>query len=185
MPRTLSTISAQAILRATVAATSDNAVVTANAAHGVAQSITFSASGTGSGQADRFWQSTARTLTSASSEDLDLYDLGSLDVSGAGAGRDALGQLWTVAEIAGLLVYNRSTSAGNLLVGGNGTAAAWNSWMNANDDSEITLPPSGILLLASTNDPAWAVADSSNHLLRFLASGGAVTYDVYLLGRSA
>jgi hypothetical protein len=185
MPRTLGTLNAQAILRATVGATADNGVVTANASHGVGQSINFTASGTGAGQADRFWQSTGRTLTSAATEDLDVYDLGSLDISGAGAGRDALGQLWTVAEIAGILVFNRGTSAGNLLVGNNNTTAAWNSILNASDTAAITLPPSGILLLASTNDPAWAVADSSNHLLRFTASGGACTYDVYLLGRSA
>ncbi|HBH54951.1 MAG TPA: hypothetical protein DDY91_23970 [Planctomycetaceae bacterium] len=185
MPRSLSTVSAQAILRATVGATADGGVITATGSHGVAQSVNFSASGTGSGQADRFWQSTGRTLSSAATEDLDVYDLGSLDISGAGAGRDALGQLWTVAEIAGLLVFNRSTSAGNLLVGNNNTTAAWNSILNASDTAAITLPPSGILLLASTNDPAWAVADATNHLLRFTASGGAVTYDVYLLGRSA
>ena len=185
MPRSLSTVSAQAILRATVGATADGGVITATGSHGVAQSVNFSASGTGSGQADRFWQSTGRTLSSAATEDLDVYDLGSLDISGAGAGRDALGQLWTVAEIAGLLVFNRSTSAGNLLVGNNNTTAAWNSILNASDTAAITLPPSGILLLTSTNDPAWAVADATNHLLRFTASGGAVTYDVYLLGRSA
>lgn len=185
MPRTLSTISAQAILRATVLNTADGAVLTASAAHGAAQAVTFTASGTGAGQADRFWQSTGRMLTSGGSEDLDVYDLASLDISGAGAGRDALGQVWTVAEIAGILVYNRPTSAGDLLIGGKGTAAAWSIWLNNNDDAELTLKPSGIFLLASTNDPAWAVADTSNHLLTMLASGGAVTYDVYLLGRSA
>lgn len=185
MPRSLSTISAQAILRATVLNTADGAVLTASAAHGVAQAVTFTASGTGAGQADRFWQSTGRTLTSGGSEDLDVYDLASLDISGAGAGRDALGQVWTVAEIAGILVYNRPTSAGDLLIGGKGTAAAWSIWLNNNDDAELTLKPSGIFLLASTNDPAWGVTDTSNHLLTMLASGGAVTYDIYLLGRSA
>lgn len=185
MPRSLSTISAQAILRATVLNTADGTVLTASAAHGAGQAVTFTASGTGAGQADRFWQSTGRTLTSGGSEDLDVYDLASLDISGAGAGRDALGQVWTVAEIAGILVYNRPTSAGDLLIGGKGTAAAWSIWLNNNDDAELTLKPSGIFLLASTNDPAWGVTDTSNHLLTMLASGGAVTYDIYLLGRSA
>lgn len=185
MPRSLSTMSARAILQATLINTSDNGVLTSSAAHGAQQAVTFTASGTGAGQADRFWQSTGRTLTSGGSEDIDVYDLGSLDISGAGAGRDANGQVWTVAEIAGMLVYNRPTSAGNLLIGGKATAAAWSTWLNANDDAELTLPPSGIFLIASTNDPAWAVADTSNHLLTMLASGGAVTYDVYLLGRSA
>lgn len=185
MPRSLSTISAQAILRATVLNTADGTVLTASAAHGAGQAVTFTASGTGAGQADRFWQSTGRTLTSGGSEDLDVYDLASLDISGAGAGRDALGQVWTVAEIAGILVHNRATSAGDLLIGGKGTAAAWSIWLNNNDDAELTLKPSGIFLLASTNDPAWGVTDTSNHLLTMLASGGAVTYDIYLLGRSA
>lgn len=185
MPRSLSTISARAILQATVINTSDGAVLTASAAHGAQQAVTFSASGTGAGQADRFWQSTGRTLASGGAEDIDVYDLGSLDISGAGAGRDALGQAWTVAEIAGMLVFNRAASAGKLLIGGKGTSAAWSDWLNANDDAELTLPPSGIFLIAATNDPAWAVADTTNHLLTMTASGGAVTYDLYLLGRSA
>ena len=185
MARSLSTVSAQAILRATVISTSDGAAITASGSHGAAQSITFSASGTGSGQADRFWQSTGRTLATSGTEDIDVYDLGSLDISGAGAGRDALGQLWTVAEIAGIMVYNRPTSAGDLLIGGKGTSAAFKSFLASSNTAQVTLKPSGIFLISSTNDPAYAVVDSTNHLLTMTASGGAVTYDIYLLGRSA
>ena len=185
MPRSLSTISARAILQATVLNTADGTVLTASAAHGAQQAVSFTASGTGAGQADRFWQSTGRTLTSGGTEDLDVYDLGSLDISGAGAGRDALGQLWTVAEIAGMLFYNRPTSAGNLLIGGKNTSAAFKSWCASSNTAQVTVPPAGIFLLASTNDPAFTVVDATNHLLMLTASGGAVTYDVYLLGRSA
>jgi len=43
----------------------------------------------------------------------------------------------------------------------------------------------GLFLLAAPDDPAYAVADTSNHLLRVNASGGNITYDIAILGRNA
>jgi hypothetical protein len=122
-------------------------------------------------------------MASSGTEDLDLYDLGSIDI-GAGAGKDALGQTFTLAEVVALCVYLHPTSAGNLLVGGKATSAAWTSPFSANTD-KLTLKPGGIFFLFAPTDPAYAVVDSTNHLLKLEASGGACTYDVAVLGRSA
>lgn len=142
-------------------------------------------SGTTADKADRFWYDSGRTITSASSEDIDVYDLGSIDL-GAGAGKDALGQTWTVAEIVALIVVNETASAGSLLVGGKSATTAWNSpFGGSDDDAFIELKPGGSLILFAPSDPAYAVADTTNHLLKMAASGGNVTYAIGLLGRSA
>lgn len=137
-------------------------------------------SGTTVGTADRSCQDATRTLAGSATEDLDLYDLAGFD-----SNTDLLRNAVTFAEIVGLLIVNSSASVGNLLVGGKGTTAAWNSLFNANDDAELTLLPDSFILLGTKNDPGWAVADSSNHLLTMTASGGAVTYSIYVVGRSA
>jgi hypothetical protein len=143
------------------------------------------ASGTGANQADRIWLDKDRTLISGGTENIDLYDLGSIDI-GAGAGRDELGQAVTIAEIVALYIENLTSSTGSLIIGGEGSGATWNSPFNASDSAKLgPLPPGGILLLFAPTDPAWAVADSTNHLLKIEASGGAVTYHIGFLGRSA
>ncbi len=187
MARSAVALSLGATLKGTNQVTSDvqsDGSVTASAQLGITKTLQL-VTGTGAGQADRVWQSRLRALTSGANEDIDLYDLGSLDISGAGAGRDAVGQLQTLAEIVGLMVINESTSAGSLLVGGNGGTATWNSLMNASDSAKLILPPDSFICIGARNDPAWAVADSTNHLLRFEASGGNVTYSLFVIGRSA
>lgn len=137
-------------------------------------------SGTTVGTANRSNQNIDRTLSSGAAEDLDMYDL-----AGFASATDLLRNAVTYAEIVGLLIVNSSASVGTLLVGGKGTTAAWNSLFNANDDAELTLPPNSFVMLGCSNDPGWAVADTSNHLLTMTASGGAVTYSIYVIGRSA
>ena len=179
---TLSNIIAEVALKATSTLTVDGATA-AVVTQGEEISYSFT-SGTTSSKADGIWADTGRTVTSGNAEDIDVYDLASFNI-GAGAGLDAHGQARTHAEVCGIVVENRSTSAGTLLVGGKGTTAAWNSIFNGNDDAELTLPPGTVFALISTNDPAFAVADTSNHLLTMTASGGDVTYDAVLLTRSA
>ncbi len=142
------------------------------------------ATGTSANQADRFWQDEGRTITSGNNEDIDLYDFGTLDI-GAGAGLSPLGQAQTWAELVAILVRNTAASAGDLHVGGNGTAAAFNSFFNADDSAVVVVNPGGMFMLFAPDDPAYAITDTSNHLLRMAASGGNVTYDLYLMGRSA
>lgn len=142
------------------------------------------ATGVGADQADKWWASEGRALVTETDEDIDLFDFGSLNI-GAGAGVDALGQALSLADIVFMLVVNRSTSTGNLLVGGEGSTAAWNSLFNADDEAKIVLPPGAWFAACSPSNTAWAVADSSNHLLTLGAPAGAVTYDIYLLGRDS
>lgn len=141
-------------------------------------------SGTGANAADRIWSDLDRALSSGATEDIDVYDLAAFDI-GQGAGKDASGASWALAEVVCLLVYNASTSAGTLLVGGKGTTAAWNSIFNGDDDAKLPIVPGGWFQIFAPTDPAYAVADTSNHLLKMEASGGAVTYGVVIIGRSA
>lgn len=147
---------------------------------GTAPSITLSG-GTGLNQFNRGWQSKGRVLASAT-EDIDLYDLGSLDI-GAGAGEDALGLPLAATAVVAICIENRATSAVNLLVGGKATAAAWNSPFNADDNAKLSIPPNGGVLLWCVSASAFAVADTSNHLLKIEASGGSATYDITVFFR--
>ena len=182
--RSLSPISVQAKLTTTIQNLLD-ASSTGTVAVDVGDTITKSpTSGTAADKADRCWTDKGRTLTSGNSEDIDVYDFGSLDI-GAGAGLDPLGQALALAEIVAMLIQNSSASAGDLVVGGKGTTAAWNSLFNADDDAVLVIKPGGFVLLYAPTDPAYAVADTANHLLKMAASGGDVTYDIHILGRSA
>ncbi len=142
------------------------------------------ASGTTANKADRAWWSLGRALA-VGSEDFDLYDLASVDI-GAGAGLDPLGQALAFAEICLLIVVNNDAD-GSLRVGGKATTAAWNSpFGGSDDDAYILIPPGGFIVLACPSDPAWVVADTSNHLLKVEAITADVSdYDIILLGRSA
>lgn len=139
--------------------------------------------GTSANNADKLWASKSRSLSGSTSEDIDLYDLGSIDI-GAGAGNDPLGQSVTLAEVVAVVVFNDSSSTGTLTIGGKGTTAAWNSAFNSDDDAACTVKPGGFFAIGSPTDPAYAVADTSNHLLT-MASSDDLTYDIYVLGRSA
>ena len=183
MPEYLSSIAAQMTLRATLAQNIDSSAQVAQCTQGFAKSWSLT-TGTAVDKADRAWCDESRALSSGSSENLDMFDLASFDI-GAGAGRTALGQTLSLVEIVAVAITNLSTSAGSLVVGGEGSAATWNSLFNGSDTATLIFPPGGGALFVCPNDPAWAVADTSNHLLKFAASGGAVTYSVAFLGRSA
>ena len=134
--------------------------------------------GVGANQAQRAWASEGRTL-SASTEDIDLFDFGSLDIGG-GAGKDQLGGSMALTGIKMLYIKNRSTSAADLVVGGKGASTAWTSLLATNTFT-ITLKPGQILMTTDPSAAGMAVADTTNHLLT-MTSGGACTYDIALIG---
>ena len=184
MALSLSTIGVGATLKATQNNTIDGAGQTASVQLGAAISDAIT-SGTSANTANRFWQDENRALASGASENIDVYDLAAIDIGG-GAGRDALGQLQTLAEIVAIMIKVEDASAGSLIIGGEGSTAAWNSLFNASDTSVLgPIKPGGFVLIHSPGDPAFAVADTSNHLLKLAASGGDVTYSIYLMGRDA
>ncbi len=153
----------------------------------IGQKITLTlADGTIVNTARRGNESKTRTLLSGNSEIIDLFDLAALDV-GHGAGRDVLGLQVNAVELVGLLVYNRgpiATYPGRLRVGGEGTAAAWSDFI-LSDTAQLASPATGFMLIGCPADPAWLIADASNHLLKFEANGGDVQYDVAWLTRDA
>ncbi len=141
-------------------------------------------SGTSASNIDRIWSDSGRTVSSGNDEDIDLFDFAGID-SGAGAALDNIGQSASFVEIVGLMVQNQSASAGNLVLGGETSAATWNVMLGPADTGTITLLPGMVFMVGGLADPGYAVADTTNHLLRVNASGGNITYDIHIFGRSA
>lgn len=137
-------------------------------------------SGTTANCADRIMVNKGRSLTSGNNVDLDMHDFANWSPT-----TDPVRNVITFAEVVAFAVVSKASSAGDLIVGGNGTAAAWQSPFAADDTFKVTVRPGGFLFMAAPADPAYAVADTTNHLLRLAASGGNVDYDVGALGRSA
>lgn len=156
---------------------------TLSATHSFAFSDSL-ADGTSADQADKIWKSENRSLSGATSETIDVFDLASINI-GAGAGKDCFGGSWATVEIVGLFVFNDTTSTGNLTIGADGTTACWNSIFNGDDEAAIgPIGPGGWFGIYRPDNPAFAVADSSNHLLK-IASSASLTYDIWILARSA
>ena len=155
---------------------------------GLAASLTLTA-GTTANKVDRWIQDKDRLLNTGNSwtENLDLFDLAGFDQT-----TDLLGNTVTCADIVGLYVFNHANSDGDLHVGGLSATTAWNSLFIENgagttDDVGFILKPGGFSLFGAPTDPAYAVADTTNHLLKMLAASGAnvTTYDIGVLPRSA
>ena len=137
------------------------------------------ANGTGANQFNRTWQMVARDLANAATENLDVYDFAAFDI-GAGAGLDSLGQSMALAEVVGILIINNGP--GKLEVD---TSVA-NGWTNfLASGAQPVLNAGGQISRYEPTDPAMAVADGSNHLIKFTASVDDLTYDVHILGRSS
>jgi len=134
--------------------------------------------GTAQGQADRAWSRYSTAILSGANEDVDVYDLGTLDI-GAGAGKDALGQDWAVAEIVHVLVYNAGPG---LLTMSPSSSGGWTALIGAS--GSVGIKAGGFAQFYAPSDPAFAVTDTSSHQLNFAASGDTCTYDLHLLGRS-
>lgn len=143
------------------------------------------AAGTTGNKINQVWASYGRALTGAASEEIDLFDLAALDI-GAGAGKDPVGGTLAILEIVGIMITNDATSVGTLHVGG-ATAAPGNEWVSllANSTDIIKILPDGFFAAGTGKDPAYVVADTTNHKIKILASGGAVTYNIVVFGRNA
>ena len=175
----------QIVIRAQLSAYLQNSVDGGNLLPSVSGGVSYApptalTSGSGANQAQKWWQSTARALASGASETLNLYDFAGIDI-GAGAGNDPDGIPLVVADVVGMLVVVEASSAGALLIGGDGTSAAWTSLLDGSATAQIgPIHPGGMFMAA---DPAsgFPVVNTTNCNLKMTASGGAVTYDIYLL----
>lgn len=144
--------------------------------------------GTTANKADKLWFDEGRALSGTTPEDIDLYDFGSIDIGG-GAGKDPLGGTLALAEIVAVLITNDSSSTGNIYVGGKNAGTAWNAVFAiggvADDTAQFgPIKPGGWLCFGAPTDPAYAVADTTSHLLTMTPTANA-TYNIYVLGRSA
>jgi hypothetical protein len=128
--------------------------------------------GTSPGQADTVF-SGQRTLAASANENLDLN--GSLqDVFGAAA---------NFVKVVAIYFRAATANTNNLEIGGAATNGFFPMFGASTD--KIKLPPgAGVLLM---NDTGWSVTAATADLLK-VANGGSgtpVTYDVFIIGRSA
>jgi hypothetical protein len=120
----------------------------------------------GSFNFDRVFALQDYSLTVAAGNlDVDLYDLGSIDL-GAGAGRDALGLTHANAKIHLLAIENKSIPSGGTLRIDNSVANAWTGLLPAAGTLDI---PQGGFTVVQFGDTGSAVTDASNHMLRLSA----------------
>ena len=140
--------------------------------------------GTTTNKADILWASQARTLSGATTEDIDCFDFGSINL-GPGAGSNVHGNTVTFADIILIFVENNSTSTGNLTIGNKNATTAWQTPFNSSDTGAVgPIPPGGFFMLGAGADPTFVVTDTSDHLLT-MTSSATLTYDIFLIGRSA
>ena len=141
--------------------------------------------GTAANQANRVWESRARTLTSGNTEDIDVYDFGSLNIGG-GAGKDVHGGAIALTSIKAFYIKNHSDSAGTVVFGGKGASTAWDSFFGATAgnvyDSKFNVAPGACVAYINPGANGLTVTDSTNHLLTIAASGGDVEYDILIIG---
>lgn len=129
------------------------------------------ASGTAVDQADQIWHD-RRTLT-ATSENLDL----------AGSLVNAFGATLTFARIKGILIKNRSTTAGaNLIVGG---AAANQFPLFSDVTDKIPIGPDGFFFYYDPSAAGKVVTAGTGDQLKIDAGASTIDYDIVLIGASA
>jgi hypothetical protein len=132
-------------------------------------------SGTGSGQANRLYDS-QRTLAASTSEELDL--------AGDATFLDAFEQAITFVKVKMIYVKAASANTNNVIVGG----AASNAFLGAFGDATDTqvLQP-GCVYFVVHPTTGWTVTAGSVDKLKVANSGAgtSVTYDIALVGTDA
>lgn len=120
---------------------------------------------------DRLFSAIDQTITNATSLDVDLYDLGTLDI-GNGPGRDSVGLAHANSKIISMTIGNTSASLGTLTVD-TSVANGWTAWMTSG--TTVLLPGDSI---SGIWQAGLTVTDATNHLLRLSASVDDVIFDL-------
>ncbi|MEX0854101.1 MAG: hypothetical protein WD036_12595 [Bauldia sp.] len=131
------------------------------------------ASGGGADQADQVW-SDRRTLAASTPEDLDL----------AGGLTDAFGNVITMAEVVALGVFASEDNTNDVVVGD----AAAPVPVFAGTNPTFSVKPGGCIVVAAPKAAGlFTVGAGSTDDLKIANSGAgtSVTYDIFVLGRSA
>lgn len=140
-------------------------------------------SGTAADQADRVLFKADETISAAGTLTLNMRTGANWD--GQDADEDLLGTTLDVPEIVALLIENDASSAGELVIGGEGTANAWDSPFGGDSAAVVGIKPGGVLFLFAPTNPAYLVGAADTNLLLLSAVGGDVTFRAVALGRSA
>lgn len=134
------------------------------------------ADGTGVGQADRVYVSEGRTLSASGTENLDL----------TGSLTDAFGATISAAEVVAIMVVAASTNTNNVQVR-NASSNGVPLFLGASSPG-VAIPPGGAFVFAGPGAAGIAtITGSTGDLLTVTNSGSgtSVSYDIYLLLRSA
>lgn len=138
-------------------------------------------SGTAAAQSDTLYYA-ERTISASSNEDLDL----------TGTLTNSFGQTVTLAEIQGLIIIAApSSSSGtqntNNVVVGDAAANTWTTLLGA--DGTVTLRPGTFFMVwaGQADATGYAVTAGTGDQLRVANSGAgtSVTYQIFIIGRSA
>ena len=139
------------------------------------------ANGVSEDQFNRGWVND-RELASSASEDIDFYDLGSLDI-GAGAGADPLGQALAFEELVTVIIW-QTGGTGRLQVNATSPSnpLAWMPSLTVANGG--ALRNDSVVMFHRPGEDGLDITDASSHMVRFGASGGTVEYTLILLGRN-
>lgn len=134
-------------------------------------------SGTGAGQADKYFSDT-RTLSASATEDLDLNGTALQDGFGANVG---------LARVKAIIISAAAANTNNVVVSrpaSNGLATVFSAASDA-----ISIRPGGFFALAAglADATGYVVTAATGDLLTITNSGSgtSVTYDVVIIGASA
>jgi hypothetical protein len=138
--------------------------------------------GVSANNANRFWARTGVEITSGATVDIDLYDFAGIDIGG-GAGKDALGQAMALEEICVFaIVQTAGPGRLEIMPANPANHAPWMPVLTVALGN--ALKSGGLLMLAQKDEDAFDVEDGSAHMIRLGANGGAVTYAMYVVGRT-
>jgi hypothetical protein len=149
-------------------------------------------SGTGLNKVNQVYQF-QRVLASGGSalDSISMYN-GAITNTGGTSGNvatavDGCGVALAFANIKLLVIQNLSATASDVLsVGNDGTSAAWVSPFGANTHL-VKIRGGASLVLVAPDATGYAVVNTTNHLLKVLASTavGAITYNLIAFGATA
>lgn len=138
-------------------------------------------SGRSTDEQDRGWERVGRTLTSGSFEEIDLFSFDGLDV-GFGAGSDRVGQPLHCDKLVTIIIKHESGTGSLEVTPGNSNG--WTPIGLHTVSNAGAIKAGGVIKKHVPHADALAIANESNHKIRFEASGGDVVYSVYLGLRS-
>jgi hypothetical protein len=175
MPTTLSNMSVLSAISALVADVCEGVPCIAGVRGERSFGLGF---GSGAGLANQFAMFSGQVITAGNSVNFTVNTLEGLQPA-----TDPLKNAVAILQVHGLLIHNRPTSIGNLILGG-AAATPWTSPFNGSGTSKLKLFPGCAMFFTAKNagSHCWQVTEDVQDILKLEASGGDVAIDVWLLG---